>query len=130
MLYIDKEILIGFGPIYHYKIQLNDKEHIGWGPVGEMPFGKPGCMRTEPIDWKNIQYAKWVEHRKQDWIAMAMHRSAEIFHDQWEYSLASFNCEHWARLVATGVARCHQISLSKLFGFREFNDYAARIIYG
>ncbi len=129
MLYVDKDILVGFGPICHYKIQLNGNEHIGWGPVIGLFDNRPGCLRVETIDRGNIQYAKWVAHRDKEWIAAAMHCSVDIFHDNWHYSLAHFNCEHWARLVATGVSRCHQINISKYFGFQEYNNYAASSIY-
>ncbi|MEM1168095.1 MAG: hypothetical protein AAGJ08_03130 [Cyanobacteria bacterium P01_H01_bin.35] len=39
-----------------------------------------------------------------------MHISVAQFHENWQYELYRFNCEHWARLVTTGDCRCFQIT--------------------
>ncbi len=42
-------------------------------------------------------------------IQTAMHISVDRFHENWQYELFRFNCEHWARLVTTGDCCCYQI---------------------
>ena len=88
-------------------------------------------------------------HLEREWIARALHRSIDVFHDRWHYEFFRFNCEHWARLVTTGVCRCHQIEnylelvksrhpvmgdwavkmLEMVTGAWEYNEYAQREIW-
>ncbi|MGD1712835.1 hypothetical protein [Dapis sp. BLCC M172] len=51
-----------------------------------------------------------MTHLEKEKIQKALHVSVPNFHENWQYELFRFNCEHWARLVTTGDCRCHQIT--------------------
>jgi len=99
--------------ILHYVVQINGGQNMGWRSGTEWnlipPLRETGCLRLDPIDWPNVTVAEGVILRDRDWIWRALHRSVDLFHEKWDYEFFRFNCEHWARLVATGVCRCHQM---------------------
>jgi hypothetical protein len=95
--------------ILHYSVQLNDRESLAWEPIHGDRQKDLGRLAIWPIDWHRFQPAQWVTHLPKTQIQAAMHGSIDRFHEQWQYELFRFNCEHWARLVTTGDCCCYQI---------------------
>jgi hypothetical protein len=132
--------------ILHYSVQLNESDSIGWEPVRCDRQKDTGRLAIWSIDWNRFQPAKWVTQWERERINRALHVSVKEFHECWQYELFRFNCEHWARLVATGDCRCFQIAEFKqlqaipvigaivvgiasiLTGAWEHNGYAQTII--
>ena len=84
-------------PFWHYGIGLSDSEIFDTGQ-GLRPFHRKA--------------AKLVVLSQDEIIAppiVIRRLSAAVeFFDSWEYNFLGWNCEHLARLVATGKARCYQ----------------------
>jgi hypothetical protein len=99
--------------ILHYSVQLNDYDSLAWEPIHPDRQKDTGKLAIWTIDWNRFEPAKWVNHLPKDRIKQFMHLSVEQFHENWQYELFRFNCEHWARLVATGDCRCSQIQAFK-----------------
>ena len=95
--------------ILHYSVQLNDSESLAWEPIHADRQRDKGRLEIWQIDWQRFHPAQWVTHVPKVQIQAAMHLSTDRFHEQWQYDLFRFNCEHWARLVTTGDCCCHQI---------------------
>jgi len=95
--------------ILHYSVQLNDTESLAWEPINGSRQKDPGRLSIWYIDWHRFEPAKWVQHLPKEQIKSAMHASVTQFHENWQYELFRFNCEHWARLVTTGDCCCYQI---------------------
>jgi hypothetical protein len=95
--------------ILHYSIQINDFESLAWEPIHSDRQKDTGRVAIWHIDWYRFQCAKWVNHLEKEQIKRALHISVNQFHEHWQYELFRFNCEHWARLIATGDCRCFQI---------------------
>lgn len=95
--------------ILHYSIQLNDRDSLAWEPVGGGKKKDRGKLAIWPIDWTHFQVDR-TSHLDRNRVNRSMHVSVAEFHEQWQYELYRFNCEHWARLVATGDCRCYQIA--------------------
>ncbi len=94
--------------ILHYSVQLNDRESLAWEPMRCDRQKDTGKLAIWSIDWQRFQPAQWVTHLPTTKIQAAMHGSVDRFHENWQYELFRFNCEHWARLVTTGDC-CYQI---------------------
>jgi hypothetical protein len=95
--------------ILHYSVQLNDWESLAWEPIHSGKEKDTGRLAIWQIDWNRFQVDR-TQHQDRAWIARSMHISVDEFHEQWQYELYRFNCEHWARLVSTGDCRCYQIA--------------------
>ena len=95
--------------ILHYSVQLNDWESLAWEPVHGGKEKDTGRLAIWQIDWQYFQVDRTLPQDKER-VNRSMHISAKEFHEQWQYELYRFNCEHWARLVATGDCRCYQIA--------------------
>ena len=96
--------------ILHYSVQLNNSESLAWEPIHSDRQKDRGRLAIWYIDWERFQPAQWVTHLEKEKIQKAMHVSVAQFHENWNYELFRFNCEHWARLVTTGDCRCYQIT--------------------
>jgi hypothetical protein len=95
--------------IFHYSVQLNDRDSIAWEPVHAGKAKDTGRLAIWQIDWSRFQpelTPPWQGEK----IDRALHLSVQEFHENWQYDLYRFNCEHWARLVSTGDCRCYQIA--------------------
>jgi hypothetical protein len=95
--------------ILHYSVQLNDRESLAWEPMHRDRQKDTGIIAIWSIDWQRFQPAQWVTHLPKAQIQASMHLSVTQFHQNWQYELFRFNCEHWARLVTTGDCCCYQI---------------------
>jgi hypothetical protein len=95
--------------ILDYSVQLNDLESLAWEPMNCDRHKDTGRLAIWSIDWQRFQPAQWVNYIPKTQIRSAIHASIDRFHDNWQYELFRFNCEHWARLVTTGDCRCYQI---------------------
>jgi hypothetical protein len=95
--------------IFHYSVQLNDWESIGWEPIRAGKEKDTGKLAIWSIDWHRFQPDR-TPHWCREKIDRALHQSVQEFHENWQYELYRFNCEHWARLVSTGDCRCYQIA--------------------
>ena len=131
--------------ILHYSVQLNDRDSLAWEPTNSMKKKDTGKLAVWPIDWERFQVDRTC-HQEKNRVRQAMHISVREFHNRWQYELYRFNCEHWARLVATGDCRCYQIAEFKkleripvlgvvivgvagvITGAWEHNGYAQEII--
>jgi hypothetical protein len=131
--------------IFHYSIQLNDRDSLAWEPVRAGKAKDTGRLSIWPIDWNRFQPDR-SPHSQREQIDKALHLSVKEFHENWHYELYRFNCEHWARLVSTGDCRCYQIAEFKklqeipVLGFLivgmaglvtgawEHNGYAQKVI--
>jgi hypothetical protein len=96
--------------ILHYSVQINDWESLAWEPIRSDRQKDIGRLAIWSIDWQRFQTAKWIFYWEKERIKQALHISVAEFHERWQYELYRFNCEHWARLVATGDCCCYQIS--------------------
>ncbi len=132
--------------ILHYSVQLNDRESIGWEPIQAGKGKATGKLAIWEIDWHRFQPDR-SPHWHGEWIEKALHLSVREFHENWQYDLYRFNCEHWARLVSTGDCRCYQIAEVKkwqqipilgifivgvvgfITGAWEQNGYAQKVIF-
>jgi len=131
--------------ILHYSVQLNHSDSLAWEPSNSGKEKDRGKLAIWPIknNFKPDQTKSWSKEN----INKALHISVKEFHENWLYELYRFNCEHWARLVATGDCRCYQIAEFKklqknipVFGFLivgvagavtgawEHNGYAQKIV--
>ncbi len=88
---------------------LNDFDSLAWEPVHSGQEKDTGRIAVWPIDWNHFQ-PDHSPHQKKERINQALHTSVKEFHESWHYELYRFNCEHWARLIATGDCRCYQIA--------------------
>ncbi len=95
--------------ILHYSVQLNNLEALAWEPIHPNHQKDRGKLAIWRIDWNQFQDAKWVNILEKEKINQSLHISVDHFHEHWQYDLFRFNCEHWARLLATGDCRCCQI---------------------
>jgi hypothetical protein len=95
--------------IFHYSVQLNDRESLAWEPIHTGKAKDTGRLAIWPIDWHHFQPDR-TQHREREFINQALHLSVHEFHENWQYELYRFNCEHWARLVSTGDCICYQIA--------------------
>jgi hypothetical protein len=95
--------------ILHYSVQLNDRDSLAWEPINSGKEKDTGRLAIWEIDWQRFQVDRTL-HQDRQRVRQAMHISVGEFHEQWQYELYRFNCEHWARLVATGDCRCYQIA--------------------
>jgi hypothetical protein len=129
----------------HYSVQLNDWDSLGWEPIYAGRQKDTGKMAIWPIDWNRFRPDQ-TPHWSREQTNKALHISVTEFHENWQYELYRFNCEHWARLVSTGNCRCYQIAEFKklekipVFGLLivgiagavtgawEHNGYAQRVI--
>lgn len=109
-------------PIWHYGIGLSDT-HIFDTGAGWMAFEKVDAKFVIGVDHLHQPSQKVISRLK-----LALQKF-----EAWNYHLIGWNCEHLARLVATGEARCYGISpLSPLCGdginyeanriFKELSD--------
>ena len=96
--------------ILHYSVQLNNSESLAWEPSHSDRQKDTGRLAIWYIDWERFQPAQWVTHLEKEQIKKALHVSLAQLHENWQYELFRFNCEHWARLVTTGDCRCYQIT--------------------
>ena len=95
--------------IFHYSIQLNDRDSLAWEPIHPGKGKDTGRLAIWQIDWSRFKpdiTASWQRTK----IHRALHLSIQEFHENWQYDLYRFNCEHWARLVSTGDCHCYQIA--------------------
>ena len=68
-----------------------------------------GRLAVWSIDWNRFK-PDHAQHQQKEQINQALHVSLKEFHENWNYELYRFNCEHWARLISTGDCRCYQIA--------------------
>lgn len=94
---------------FHYSVQLNDIDSIAWEPVSTGSQKDTGRLAIWSIDWRRFQPDE-TQLCKKTWINKALCISVKEFHQNWQYELYRFNCEHWARLISTGDCRCYQIA--------------------
>jgi hypothetical protein len=131
--------------IFHYSVQLNDRDSLGWEPIHAGQSKDTGKLAIWSIDWNRFQPDR-TPHWQRAQIQQALHISVKEFHENWQYELYRFNCEHWARLVSTGDCRCYQIAevkklqeipivgslivdvVGEFTGAWEQNGYAQKII--
>jgi hypothetical protein len=95
--------------IFHYSVQLNDVDSLAWEPMQSGKEKDQGRLAVWPIDWNHFQPDQTPPQEKER-VCRALHISRQEFHENWQYELYRFNCEHWARLVSTGDCRCYQIA--------------------
>jgi hypothetical protein len=95
--------------IFHYSVQLNDVDSLGWEPIHGGKEKDTGKLTVWPIDWDRFQVDRTLSQSR-DRVRQAMYVSVQEFHEKWQYELYRFNCEHWSRLVSTGDCRCYQIA--------------------
>jgi hypothetical protein len=131
--------------IFHYSVQLNDFDSLAWEPIQSGGVKDTGRLAVWAIDWHRFQ-PDLTEPQDRQQIKNALHISIQEFHQNWQYELFRFNCEHWARLVSTGDCRCYQIAEFKklqqipilgvlivgiagtVTGAWEHNGYAQKIV--
>ena len=94
---------------FHYSVQLNDIDSLAWEPVDAGKEKDTGRLAVWAIDWNRFQIDQ-TQHWQKEQINKALHVSVKEFHENWNYELYRFNCEHWARLISTGDCRCYQIA--------------------
>ncbi|WP_009632675.1 hypothetical protein [Synechocystis sp. PCC 7509] len=94
---------------FHYSIQLNDLDSLAWEPTRAGREKDTGRLAIWSIDWSHFQPDQ-ARHQQKEQINKSLHASIKEFHENWDYDLYRFNCEHWARLVSTGDCRCYQIA--------------------
>jgi hypothetical protein len=95
--------------ILHYSVQLNDFDSLAWEPIHSNRQKDTGRLAVWSIDWNHFQPDR-TQQQERAQIKKALHISLKEFHENWQYELFRFNCEHWARLVSTGDCRCYQIA--------------------
>jgi hypothetical protein len=95
-----------FGPgrmLAHIAVRLSWKKVICWR---ERSLGAPGYLAISdyetPAGEDRFHRIRDARCLKKDVILKSLLASCECFHERWIYSLWGWNCEHWARLVATG----------------------------
>ena len=93
----------------HYSVQLNDIDSLAWEPMNAGKEKDTGRLAVWAIDWNRFQIDQ-TQHWQKEQINKALHVSVKEFHENWNYDLYRFNCEHWARLISTGDCRCYQIA--------------------
>lgn len=93
---------------FHYSVQLNDLDSLAWQPMNAGKQKDTGKLAIWSIDWNRFQIDQTPYRQEQ--INKALHVSVKEFHENWDYDLYRFNCEHWARLISTGDCRCYQIA--------------------
>lgn len=85
------------GPFWHYGIGLSDLEIFDTGQ------GLRAFQREEA----KLVILSGDEAIAPPIVIRRLSTAAEFF-DSWKYNFLGWNCEHLARLVATGKARCYQ----------------------
>lgn len=94
---------------FHYSVQLNDFDSLAWEPMNAGRQKDTGRLAFWSIDGDRFKLDQ-TPHRQKEQINKALYVSVKEFHENWDYELYRFNCEHWARLIATGDCRCYQIA--------------------
>ncbi|SRR6266404_2096393 len=94
--------------IWHYSVALSDSSAVSWGPHQKGMWGS-GRISVHPIDpacrdVTNVHYLALAE------IYRNLLASVAAFHHLWRYGIHGWNCEHWARLVATGDPVSYQVA--------------------
>jgi hypothetical protein len=104
--------------IWHYSVALSDSSAVSWGPhkTGMWGSGRLTVHLINPAcrDVTNVHYLALAE------IYQNVLASVVAFHDAWRYGVQGWNCEHWARLVATGDPVSYQVAQTWLGVFDIF----------
>jgi len=97
-----------FDGVWHYSVTLSNTAAIAWGPVqSARPYGL-GCLAIHSIE-PEFRATTKVSYLDKDTIRQNILASIPAFHHRWNYGIQGWNCEHWARLVATGHPISYQI---------------------
>jgi hypothetical protein len=102
---------------WHYSVALSDASAIGWWPERSGCLSDRGRLAIEKLG-DNFHDALKVPYLNHSEILTNLIASVPAFHEEWNYGVQGWNCEHWARLVTTGKPISYQI---KTQGFGIFD---------
>jgi hypothetical protein len=91
----------------HYAIGLSDSRAISWEPEYKPSLWGRGVLSVDATA-RNYADAVHVHYHERPEILQNLMASVYAFHTQWNYCARGWNCEHWARLVVSGVPRSYQ----------------------
>jgi hypothetical protein len=91
----------------HYTVALSDSTAISWGPEYEPSVHGLGVFSIQPLTRDYVDVVN-ILYRKRSEIFADLLASPHAFHRQWDYCTRGWNCEHWARLIVSGVPRSYQ----------------------
>ena len=106
-----------FDGVLHYSVTLSDTCAIAWGPSKNLKIYSEGCLQLHEINLKFTE-TQSVKYLKKCEVFENILASVAAFHHKWKYGVQGWNCEHWARLVATGHPISYQVKES---GFGIFD---------
>src|SRR5262245_55472334 len=101
---------------WHYSVAVSNTHALAWSGIphetGHMTMHEIGPEFTETVN---------VVYLFRDQVRDNLIASVFAFHNVWQYGWG-WNCEHWARLVATGEPKSYQVAnaffgVLNLFGF-------------
>ena len=92
---------------WHYAVALSDEMAISWGPK-EVGLVGEGLLRVHLLD-QDYFGARDVAHLSPPHVYSNLIASVFAFHRKWSYGVQGWNCEHWARLVASGDPVSYQV---------------------
>lgn len=95
--------------IWHFSVGLDDDLAMAWG---EKHLG--GKFVLHQLNNQFIE-TRMVTLLPMETVKANLHLSVEAFDGKWFYNSLGWNCEHWARLAATGNPVSYQVEQS-LFG--------------
>jgi hypothetical protein len=99
---------------WHYAVAIGNWA-ISWGPVTPGAIeGDRGQIRANLMDTRYTEAIN-VDYLTREEIAENLLASFEAFDNKWNYSFVGWNCEHWARLVTTGIPVCYQVDFTPWF---------------
>ena len=106
-------LIQSFMLVWHYSVALSGSWAIAWGPKGGNRLAGDGQLTVysiapELFDTQHVAYLPLPD------IHANLIASVTAFHGAWRYGVQGWNCEHWARLVVSGEAVCHQVAKSGL----------------
>lgn len=104
-----------FDGVWHYGVALSDNIAISWGPNEALQLYRKGCLAIHELG-REFKDAVGVVCLSKDEVLKNLIASVPAFHNKWNYGVQGWNCEHWARLVASGQPISYQVK-EKGYGF-------------
>jgi hypothetical protein len=117
----------------HYAVRLNRHDMLAWCPATKGQWKDRGHLRLEAFN-QDFELVRGVGYLSEDEIRSNLVASCLCFHERWIYCIRGWNCEHWARLVATGRPVSYQTAqkafgAARLFGGHFRNPDASWVMY-
>jgi hypothetical protein len=93
--------------VFHYGVGLSNEKMISWSGLENGSKGSLVIHDIAPDYWD----AQWISLLPKAQVYRNILGSVSAFHNErWHYHFLGWNCEHWARLAATGQPICYQMT--------------------